>query len=425
MSANTRYIPMQTTHKRQPVSVHLFLLTLISILALATCANSQGRSGPGHSPEKWFQTHDTNGDGVVTLEEFASEPPHNRPPSQEKIFARLDANGDGVVTFEEFFSGRPDRPDRPEGEMPSPKDMFNRMDANKDGNVTLDEFQSGMPERPERPERPEGERPSLKDMFEKMDSNGDGVIRLEEVQAAHRQREQGHQARFKESDANGDGKLSFEEFSAMNDSRHEKMAEEFFKRADTNSDGCLQPVELETMHAQRPPRPDGEQHQEKPFEEKDLNGDGKLSLAEFKTGMAHRMFQHMDANGDGYVEIAEFEPMRGPHPEPPEPQGTYAALGTETLGASSTVATATELGSIYPNPFNPMTNLRISLQEAAYVTLSVYDITGRQVETLHEGSLSPGTYSFSFDGTRLASGIYLVRFQAGDAVATQKMMLQK
>ena len=79
----------------------------------------------------------------------------------------------------------------------------------------------------------------------------------------------------------------------------------------------------------------------------------------------------------------------------------------------------------YPNPFNPTTNLKISLQETADVKLSIYDINGRLVETLQEGSLSPGDYSFTFNGSNLASGTYFVHLRTGEAVSIQKMMLSK
>jgi Ca2+-binding EF-hand superfamily protein len=418
-------LKIQEQHK---APIYLFLLTLVGVLTLSTAGDAQWRQGPGCPPDKWFQDHDANGDGFITFDEFTSRLPDGHRHTPQEMFGRLDTNGDGSVTFDEFQSGKPDRPDRPgrpKGEGPAPQDMFNRLDTNGDGSVTFDEFQSGKPDRPDRPQRPEGEEQSPQNMFNRMDTSGDGAIQLEEAQAAHRQREQDHQNRFKKNDTDGDGKLSFEEFQAGHEARHDKMAERFFKRADSNGDCYLQQEELQAMRAQRQGRHGGERHGEESFEEKDFDGDGKLSLVEFKTGMAQRMFQRMDADGDGYIELAELKAVRGPRPETPDQSREDVATESETVGDSPTAVTAMAFDPAYPNPFNPTTNLRISLQEATDVTLSVYDITGRLVQTLYRGSLSAGNHSFAFDGSRLPSGVYFVQLRAGETVAIQKMMLSK
>lgn len=79
----------------------------------------------------------------------------------------------------------------------------------------------------------------------------------------------------------------------------------------------------------------------------------------------------------------------------------------------------------YPNPFNPTTKINYSVPEAADIQLVVYDMLGRKVATLVERRLNPGRYSASFDATRLASGIYIYRLEAGSTVLTRKMTLIK
>ncbi|MBK6766458.1 MAG: T9SS type A sorting domain-containing protein [bacterium] len=84
-----------------------------------------------------------------------------------------------------------------------------------------------------------------------------------------------------------------------------------------------------------------------------------------------------------------------------------------------------ELGANYPNPFNPLTQIQIGLPEAQNVKLTVYDIMGREVARLADGYFTAGYHTVSFDGTNLASGVYLYRVEAGNFVASRKMVLMK
>jgi hypothetical protein len=77
----------------------------------------------------------------------------------------------------------------------------------------------------------------------------------------------------------------------------------------------------------------------------------------------------------------------------------------------------------YPNPFNPTTVVSIQLPVASRVKLVVYDILGREVTVLIDERKTPGRYSVDFDGSRLASGIYLLRMSAGSFSDTRKMLL--
>lgn len=81
----------------------------------------------------------------------------------------------------------------------------------------------------------------------------------------------------------------------------------------------------------------------------------------------------------------------------------------------------------YPNPFNPATKIRfdISGSSAAKTFLYVYDILGREVATLVNEQLSPGTYKVNFDGSNYPSGIYFYKFISGEYSAVKKMILLK
>lgn len=88
------------------------------------------------------------------------------------------------------------------------------------------------------------------------------------------------------------------------------------------------------------------------------------------------------------------------------------------------------LAQNYPNPFNPTTQIQFSIPEQANVTLTIYDITGREVTELVNEALSTGTYTATWDGRNangqlVSSGVYLYRIQAGSFVQTKRMVFIK
>jgi len=83
------------------------------------------------------------------------------------------------------------------------------------------------------------------------------------------------------------------------------------------------------------------------------------------------------------------------------------------------------LGQNYPNPFNPATTISFELPKASQVTLGVFDILGREVSVLVNERRDAGVHEVKFDGSNLASGVYIYRIQAVDYVATKRMLLMK
>lgn len=79
----------------------------------------------------------------------------------------------------------------------------------------------------------------------------------------------------------------------------------------------------------------------------------------------------------------------------------------------------------YPNPFNPLTKIHYIIPHASMVSLKVYDIDGREINTLVHEYQQPGHYIVPFDGSEIASGIYLYKLTSGDKVQVQKMVLMK
>ncbi len=77
----------------------------------------------------------------------------------------------------------------------------------------------------------------------------------------------------------------------------------------------------------------------------------------------------------------------------------------------------------YPNPFNPMTEIRYTLPKECLIRLEVFDILGRRVATLVDGFQRAGYKSIRWDGDGMASGIYFYRLKAGDYTKVRKMVL--
>jgi hypothetical protein len=107
---------------------------------------------------------------------------------------------------------------------------------------------------------------------------------------------------------------------------------------------------------------------------------------------------------------------------------------TETTGIAADVRTAAPLGFALhannPNPFNPSTAISFDLAGSSRVTLSVYDLSGRLVATLVNGTLQAGSHTVSWGGRdstggQVASGVYLYQLTAGDFSQTRRMVLLK
>jgi predicted GH43/DUF377 family glycosyl hydrolase len=79
----------------------------------------------------------------------------------------------------------------------------------------------------------------------------------------------------------------------------------------------------------------------------------------------------------------------------------------------------------YPNPFNPTTTIQFDLPKNSEVILKVFNILGEEVAMLVSDRLSAGSYSYEWNASNLASGVYLYRLQAGDYFETKKMVVMR
>ena len=96
-------------------------------------------------------------------------------------------------------------------------------------------------------------------------------------------------------------------------------------------------------------------------------------------------------------------------------------LEAVTLGLPADYA----LGTAYPNPFNPSTEIPFALPESGPVSLAVYDVMGREVARLVDGPMGAGYHTATWDALDLPSGVYLYRLTAGTFTATDQVTLLK
>ncbi len=103
--------------------------------------------------------------------------------------------------------------------------------------------------------------------------------------------------------------------------------------------------------------------------------------------------------------------------------GDYSYSGTVRFEVSAPSEFA--LKQNYPNPFNPSTQIVFQLKEDVNVTLSVYDLLGREVATVVNEPMKAGTHKITFDASDLSAGVYFYSLKAGSFSEMKKMTLIK
>ena len=107
---------------------------------------------------------------------------------------------------------------------------------------------------------------------------------------------------------------------------------------------------------------------------------------------------------------------------------TFSVSIIPTVGIKNEIAglpTEYSLSQNYPNPFNPTTVIKFALPTVSKVSLIIYNLRGEEVSLLINETKPAGNYRVSWDGSKIASGIYFYRIAAGDFVLTRKMVLLK
>jgi len=106
------------------------------------------------------------------------------------------------------------------------------------------------------------------------------------------------------------------------------------------------------------------------------------------------------------------------------PNGSSTGIDDQHI-PGETVPFEFSLSQNYPNPFNSKTIIKYQTPELSFVTLRIYDVLGSEITTLVNEEKPVGFYEIEFNASRLASGIYFYRIQAGSFVETKKMVLMK
>ena len=83
------------------------------------------------------------------------------------------------------------------------------------------------------------------------------------------------------------------------------------------------------------------------------------------------------------------------------------------------------LGKVYPNPFNPVTNVSFALPEDGHVSVEIFNLKGQLIDSIYNGFMYAGEYHFSWNAEGLVSGTYLLNMNAGSYHGTQKVILIK
>ena len=118
---------------------------------------------------------------------------------------------------------------------------------------------------------------------------------------------------------------------------------------------------------------------------------------------------YMDNVGGGYTGTSE----------------NFSIRGVVTVEDEEAFSRSFNLYPNYPNPFNPSTTISFTLSKSSHISLLIYDIHGREVESLIEGIQPAGSHSIEWNASNLASGVYFYRLTAGEFIQTRKMILIK
>ena len=146
-----------------------------------------------------------------------------------------------------------------------------------------------------------------------------------------------------------------------------------------------------------------------------FSNDGGAIWSQINGGLTNVLIRALAIDSTGFIYAAT------------DMGGVFKSILPTTYANTSRVGLALSfaLSQNYPNPFNPSTTIKFELPKSSQVVLTVFDILGRQVSVLVDDRRGAGVHVVKFDGSNLASGVYFYRIQAGDYVASKKMLILK
>ncbi len=153
----------------------------------------------------------------------------------------------------------------------------------------------------------------------------------------------------------------------------------------------------------------------------DANGDTLWTKVVDKTGTDESIYSVDICDDGGYILCGNIH-------EPGENCDIYAVkLGPETSvdGYRPNLPATTALSQNYPNPFNAKTTISFTLDKPQHASLKIYDLLGREIETLIDDNLDAGEHSVIFDAKGLASGTYLYNLTTDSFTEHKRMLLIK
>ncbi len=128
---------------------------------------------------------------------------------------------------------------------------------------------------------------------------------------------------------------------------------------------------------------------------------------------------------DGHAGVAWIDTSTGYDEIHYRLMGIPAAPVTGVSETPAALPAGIVLHPAYPNPFNPATTIRYTIASTASISLTVYDLLGREIATLAEGVHAAGTYAVTWNPASAASGVYYCRLQSGARAAQQKLILMR
>ena len=124
-----------------------------------------------------------------------------------------------------------------------------------------------------------------------------------------------------------------------------------------------------------------------------------------------------------YVEATDGLFITNSNPTP----GHYFSLNADIISSVETSPrpSSVRLAQNYPNPFNPSTTIRFSTPKRSDVSLKIFDLLGREVAMVHNGTLDAGEHSMHFDASQLRSGVYVYRLDTEGHTISRRMVVMK